>query len=320
MPAAPATIGETEIDGLPALTLSSSAAGGIEAAFVPEAGMVGCSLRHRGEELLGQRGGLARYVSDRSTMGIPFLHPWANRLGANSFEIAGREIRLDRAGTRLKRDEGGLPIHGLLAAARGWVIERHSVEADAAVLAASFDFGAHDDLLAAFPFPHVIQIEVRLEGAALTVATTVSATGGVAVPIAFGFHPYFSLPGIDRGDWEVEMPVRERLLLDERMLPTGGREAAAPEAGPLGSRTFADAYVAPPEGAPFVLAGGGRRIEVSFGEGYAYAQVYAPADDALVAFEPMTAPTNALIDDEGSVASAKPGEPFTATFTVGLID
>src|SRR3954470_8330797 len=89
--------GERAIDGLAALTLSSSAAGGVEAAFVPEAGMVGCSLRHRGEELLGQRGGLARYVSDRSTMGIPFLHPWANRLAQRRFEVAGREVDLGKA-------------------------------------------------------------------------------------------------------------------------------------------------------------------------------------------------------------------------------
>ena len=68
--------------------------GELEAEFVPEAGMVCSSLRHRGEELLGQRGGLARYVAERSTMGIPLLHPWANRLGAERFEVAGREVDL----------------------------------------------------------------------------------------------------------------------------------------------------------------------------------------------------------------------------------
>ena len=46
---------------------------------------------------------------------------------------------------------------------------------------------------------------------------------------------------------------------------------------------------------PFVLAGGGRRIELSVGPGYRFAQVYAPGDDDVVAFEPMTAPTNALV-------------------------
>ena len=52
-------IGSRRVDGFEALTLSAGD-GEIEAAFVPEAGMVGCSLRHRGEELLGRTVALAR--------------------------------------------------------------------------------------------------------------------------------------------------------------------------------------------------------------------------------------------------------------------
>ena len=47
-------IRERTIDGLDAMALASPDAE-LEAVFVPEAGMVGCSLLHRGEELLGQR-------------------------------------------------------------------------------------------------------------------------------------------------------------------------------------------------------------------------------------------------------------------------
>jgi hypothetical protein len=67
-------IGERVVNGIPALTLGSGDADGLEATFVPIADMVGCSLRHRGEELLGQRGGLRVYIAERSTMGIPLLH------------------------------------------------------------------------------------------------------------------------------------------------------------------------------------------------------------------------------------------------------
>src|SRR5215831_926744 len=100
------------IGRMPALTLSSPEAA-IEAEFVPEAGMVGCSLRHRGDELLGQRGGLARYVAERSTMGIPLLYPWANRLGATRFAIAGREVDLESGPAQPNTDPNGLPMHGL---------------------------------------------------------------------------------------------------------------------------------------------------------------------------------------------------------------
>jgi len=297
------------------LTLTSEALGGVEATFVPEAGMIGCSLRHRGEELLGQRGGLRHYVESGSTMGIPFLHPWANRLGRDVFEAAGAEVDLEGSGLSLKRDENGLPMHGLLAAAPGWRVESHAELEDGGVLAASFDFGAYPRLLEAFPFPHRVRIEARLVGAELAIATTVTPSGAVAVPVAFGFHPYLCLPGVPRTEWELEAPVGERLLLDERQLPTGEREPVAIETGPLGSRTYDDAFLAPAGGAPFALQGGGRRIELRMGEAYPFAQIYAPADTDAVAIEPMTAPTDALVTG-ADLTAVGPGESFGASFAI----
>jgi aldose 1-epimerase len=311
-------IRERTIDGLDAMALASPDAE-LEAVFVPEAGMVGCSLLHRGEELLGQRGGLASYVAERSTMGIPLLHPWANRLGAWRFELSGREADLEVADPPPSTDPNGLPIHGLLAAARGWhVVERESSDEGGAI-AARFEF-AREGLLGAFPFPHELRIDVTLAGATLTISTSVVATDDVPVPVSFGFHPYFQLPAVDRADWEVEAPVRERLLLDDRMLPTGGREAVEVESGRLDSRTFDDAYVSPPAGHGFSVAGGGRRIEVAFGPGFPFAQVYAPADDDVIAIEPMTAPTNALVVGGEELPSVEPGTPFSAAFSVTVAD
>ncbi len=311
-------IGTREVEGFEALTLGSEAGGGIEAAFVPSAGMVGCSLRHRGEELLGQRGGLRHYVSERSTMGIPLLYPWANRVSERRFALAGREVDLDSHRELLGLDPNGLPIHGLLAGARGWRVERHDTTEDGGVLAAGFDFTTHDDLITAFPFPQVLGMEVGLAGTTLTITTTVRATGEAEVPISFGYHPYFRVPGVDRADWELEIPVRERIVLDDRGLPTGEREPAGIEPGPLASRTFDDAYLAPPDSEPLVVAGGGRRIEVSLHSGYPFTQVYAPRDDEVIALEPMTAPTNALVTGGPGLPLLKPGDGYEASFSIRL--
>ena len=308
-------IGERTIEAVPVLTLGSAALGGIEAVFAPGVGMVCCSLTHAGDELLGRRGGLERYRSARKTMGIPLLYPWANRLGARRFRLGDREVDLEGGELPLSFDAGGLPIHGLLAGA-GWRVERHESLADGGVLAASFDFGARPALVEAFPFPHLIELEATLEAAALTISTTVRPSADVAVPVSFGFHPYLRLPGVERSVWEVEIPVAERLLLDERMLPTGEREPVEIGTGPLGSRTFDDAFAAPPDGAPFALGAGGRRIELRLGTGYEFSQVYAPADDDVVAFEPMTAPANALLSDGPELRWVEPGEEFTASFSI----
>lgn len=306
-------IGSRPVDGFEALTLSSGD-GEIEAAFVPEAGMVGCSLRHRGAELLGQRGGLSRYVAERSTMGIPLLHPWANRLAERRFQVTGAEVDLDKASPPPNVDPNGLPIHGLLAAAGGWQVERHEPTGQGGALSARFDFAAHPGLMDAFPFPHELTLTAALDDSSLTIVTTVSASGGVEVPVSFGYHPYFNLPGLERAEWEVEVPVRERLELDDRTIPTGGREPVEVESGALGSRTFDDAFVAPEE--PLSLAGGGRRIAVALGEGYPFTVVYAPADDDVVAFEPMTAPTNSLVEGGTELPLVPPGESFRAEFSI----
>ncbi len=299
------------------LKLSS---GSLQAEFVPEAGMVCCSLRHRGEELLGHRGGLDAYIAERSTMGIPLLHPWANRLGARRFEVAGAQVDLDAADPPPSTDPQGLPIHGLLAAASGWEVLRHDHVGEGGVIEAAFDFTAEPALIDAFPFPHTLLLEASLEASVLTIAVTVAAAGSVPVPVSFGFHPYFRLPGVERGQWEVEIPVGERLLLDGRMLPNGEREAVRIEPGPLGERTFDDAFDAPPAGRAFVLSGGGRMIELMLGAGYPYSQVYAPADDEVVAFEPMTAPTNALVTGGVDLPLIAPGEDFGAAFSITVSD
>jgi galactose mutarotase-like enzyme len=310
-------IGDREVDGIAARTLASRA-GEIEAAFVPGAGMVGCSLQHRGDELLGQRAGLAAYIADRSTMGIPFLHPWANRLSRKRFELQGRQVDLESHSLPVSLDPNGLVIHGLLAGASEWRVDRHEAADDGGRLAASFDFGSREELLAAFPFPHRIELKATLAGATLKIETGVVATGEVAVPVSFGYHPYFRLPGVERVAWKVEIPVSERVVLDAEKLPTGRLEATRVPGGPLGSRTFDDEFAAPRGSAPFILAGGGRRIEVSLGPGYPYAQVYAPSDDDVIAFEPMTAPTNALVRQGLELPLVPPGESYEATFSITI--
>ena len=72
---------------------------------------------------------------------------------------------------------------------------------------------------------------------------------------------------------------------------------------------FDDGFALLGEKAAFSLAGAGRRLTVELLEGYAYAQIYAPAGDELIALEPMTAPTNALASGRG-LRLAEPGSRF----------
>jgi galactose mutarotase-like enzyme len=307
-----------EYAGRPAIVLRSEA-DDLEAVLLPAVGLVVASLRHRGDELLGRTDELDAYVSDGAPMGVPLLHPWANRLNGDVYTAAGRRVRLPAGSPLVRRDEHGLPIHGLLTASPHWTVTRVEAGHDAARLAATLDFGARAELLAAFPFPHRITVEARLAGPALVIRTAVVPTGRRVVPVAFGFHPYLRLPGVPRADWRIGLPAARHLALDARGIPTGAWTPAPAEYGRLGARTFDDGYAGLGPGATYTLAGGGRRIAVRLERGYPAAQLFAPAAEDVVCFEPMTAPANALRSG-GGLRWAPPGGAYSATFTIGVAD
>jgi aldose 1-epimerase len=286
----------------------------LRAVFVPAAGMIGCSLRHRGEELLVQRGGLDAWRGTGRSFGLPLLHPWANRLRDWRYAAAGRAVTIDRSRGIVRADEHDLPIHGALAAAADWDMLDAGADSESAWLAAALDYGRRDDRLAVFPFPHRLELELRLAGDALTVTTTVAATGEDVVPLAFGWHPWLSLPGVPRAEWELWQPARTAFALDDRKLPTGEYAQAPAERAPLGDRAL-DTHSAVPADARYVLSGGGREIAVEWAGGYRHAQVFAPTTLDVVCLEPMMAPVAALSTGE-DLEVAHPGERVSATFRV----
>lgn len=284
----------------------------LTATYVPNAGMIATSLSDDGVELLGQRRGLDAYLSAGKTMGIPLLYPWANRLSAKTYEVAGETVTLTPDAYGVRPDNNGLPIHGLLAAYPGWRAEQLSDQK----LTAELDFGAHDELLASFPFPHRVELTVELSDRTLTVSTTVTPTSEKAVPLAYGYHPYLQLPDVPRSEWQIELPTMRHLILGDTGIPTGATTEQPAIAEPLGDKVFDDGFDQVPDGAVFAVSGGGRRLEVRFERGYPAAQVFAPAGETVICFEPMAAPTDAL--RRGGYRTARPGAPETARFSIAV--
>jgi len=290
------------------------AAGELEATFVPAAGMIGSSLRHRGEELLVQRGGLGAWRGTGKSFGLPLLHPWANRLRDWRYAAGGRAVEIDRSREIVRADQNGLPIHGALAAAEDWDVVDAGAGEHAARLAATLDYGRRDDRLAVFPFPHCLTLELELTPTALTVTTVVEATGDNEVPLAFGWHPWLALPGVPRAAWELALPARDELPLDERGLPIGEPSPVAAETAALGDRVL-DNHYAVAKDARIAVAGGGREIAVEWAGGYGFAQVFAPSTLDVVCIEPMMAPVAALSTGK-ELRCAAPGERVEGVFRV----
>lgn len=303
----------TRVAGASAWALRDEGAG-LRTTWVPRAGMLGASLVHRGEEMLWQGAGVPGYAREGKFMGIPFLHPWANRLDGFSYRAGGHEVVLDPASPLLKLNNG-LPIHGVLTASRRWVVREVAADGGRAKLSASFAFD-RPELLAVFPFRHRVDLEVELSGGALSVRTTLTATGSDAVPVAFGFHPYLQIPGIPRAEWEVRFPVRRRLVLDSRLIPTGATKQVRPLTGAIGNRTWDDAFDRVEKQSSFTVHGGERAIEVQYTDGYPCAQIFAPPEQEYICIEPMTAPGNALAGPDERLEWVPPGEQRSASFRI----
>jgi aldose 1-epimerase len=283
----------------------ASADGSTVAEFVPDANMLCCSLEHAGARLLDPRKGIDAYAARGSTMGIPLLYPWANRLDAFEYAAAGKTVALPRD---LPVDSNGLPIHGAFPGRLHW-------EADVAesTISARLEW----TLLDVFPYAHEARLEISVAPGTLSIATTISAHD--PTPVSFGYHPYLTL-GTDRSAWRVRLPALERLKLDERMIPTGEREPFTQTEPELADSSWDDGFVmAQPLPARFEVSDpSARGIALEFEQGYPYAQVFAPPGNDFICFEPMTAPTNALRSGDGLTVVA-PGEEYRAAFTVSAV-
>lgn len=293
---------------------------GMSASFIPSIGMIGSSVIHDGEELLGGRGGLEQYLAKGATFGIALLAPWANRLGTLSYAVVYpeggvRRVDIDTNAPNLRFDKAGYPIHGLLTASPDWKVEEAIAEEQYASLRCSLDFGQDRQDFGAFPFDHLIEVTVSLRGTTLTLATSITPRQSDDVPVCFGWHPYFRIPGVDRSEWDLVLPFEESRPLGTDMLPTGARVPVEPFVGKLGDRVFDDLFGGVTNGTTATITAGGRTIAVRFDKGYDFAVVWAPEGSGFIAIEPMTAP-NDPFSGQDLLEIVQLGETYTSTWSM----
>lgn len=303
---------DTDLPELERVVLSSG--DGVEAAFVPGAGMIAVSLTLDGVELLAHRHGLTGYAERGSTFGVPLLAPWANRLAEPQQEVGdvGWDVLVGAPGVHA--DAHGQPIHGLMAGLHAWEVEALEALGGGARLRARLRWDDGLDRYASFPFVHDLLVEATLRGTTLQVSTELVA-GPRPVPVAFGWHPWFAFPDVPRAEWELHSPFVRRAVLSDLSVPTGVVVDAPPPSGVLGGEFLDDVFLDVAEGAEVSVRAGSRGATVRYVSGYPVGVLFAPLDAEVVCIEPMTAPTDPF-SGRFPLRTAAAGETVRAVFEI----
>ena len=291
---------------------------GVEATLVPSAGMNLTSLGIGGVPFLDLPSSLGEFMKHVQTGGVPLLHPWANRLRGDGYVAGGSEVDLSGF-TDLKRDDNGLPIHGLVLRSPDFQVD---VDGGRSVVG-SLDWGPGVWGFEAFPFPHMLRVRweiVSIPGSVRAVCTMSVDAGERDVPLGSGWHPYFAPGGLDRDTpLEVHSPSLRKVALDHLGLPVreGGDLTMLGEKtfdGPLGETAYDDLFIAPVDGWEVEIRRGSARISIAADEQWPMLQIYAPVDAGYACVEPMLAPTAALSDGRARIVPT--GQSFSASFSL----
>jgi aldose 1-epimerase len=296
----------------------------VEVSVMPSIGNRAYEMKVHGQNILYFSGNdLAQYEKRPAMEGVPFLAPWGNRLDEAAFWANGKKYLLNMGLGNLSA--GPLPIHGLLVTSPFWKVTDVGADAHSAHVTSRLEFWRYPDLMAQWPFAHEYEMTYRLADGVLEVETTVTNFSKEAMPLVIGFHPYYRIPDIPRDEWIAHLPVRQAVVTDSRLIPTGEfKPMDLPDPLPLKGRTLDNGYVdlvRDSEGrAVFSIAARGKKVEALFGRNYPAAVVWEPAGREFICFEPMAGITDAVnLNHAGkypNLQTVAPGGKWTESFWI----
>jgi aldose 1-epimerase len=324
--AAPA-VAQYSVRRTPEAIRLEDAKGQIAVSIAPSAGNVVFEMQVKGRKVLHfPYASLEEFKARPGLAGIPFLAPWANRLDEQAFYANGRKYAFNMA---LGNVRGAHPIHGFLSAASQWQTVEANADRASAWVTSRLEFFRQPAWIAQFPFAHTIEMTHRLQDGALEITAGLHNLSAEPMPVAIGFHPYFTLSDAARDEWIISLSARTEWILAPDKIPTGETrpiEQRFPNPGAARLRdhdldhVFADLVRDASGRAVMSLQGASQKLDVIFGPNYRAAVVYAPKGRDFICFEPMAGITNALnLAQRGlykELQHVPPGETWRESFWI----
>ena len=248
--------------------------------------------------------------------GVP-LFPFANRLANGRYTFAGHSYQFP-----INECQNGHAIHGFLHRLPARVSSQCPKSSS---LALQYSYLGQFEY---YPFPFEAQMTYRfVTSSQLVVTFSALNTGKQAMPVGFGWHPYFTL-GEPVDDLSLKLFDAEQVGLDDRCIPFAERRRFNDyqDFAELGKTHLDDCFhiLASSPKVAVSLWSKQQRIGVevwqtSHKSGGSYFQICTSKDRQSIAIEPMTSNIDAFNNHQG-LTILKPGKEFSCEFGVKMID
>jgi aldose 1-epimerase len=278
---------------------------GESVSFIPEyaACINGLALR-KGVHLHQLVHGCSSYevltdLGKRKFMGSK-LFPFPNRIEDGLYTFNDEQYQLP-----INYPDEGHAIHGLVLEKSFEVVKELTTDEEASV-SLQFDY---DGGISGYPFPYVLTIDFILNVEGFTCTSSVRNCAEKAIPVADGWHPYFTLNGL-LDNFLLKIPSNEIVEVDERMIPTGAILTSAKYrmGAKIGEEAFDTCFaVSPQEGiAELELTNMAANVTLVMWQEtgpnkYNYIQIYTPPSRNFIAIEPMTCAPDVFNNGQGLI-------------------
>lgn len=245
--------------------------------------------------------------------GYPSAHlfPFPSRIRGGQYRFGGREYFLP-----INEPDRGHAIHGFVHDEPFEVLLQETTDTQARLTLRRRYTGGFPG----YPFPFDFDVTYTLQAdGVLELGYRLTNTGPSPLPAGLGWHPYFRIGGT-RATWEINLPAREVIVLDDRMMPSGRAPFAEGHTWlPLRDRSLDNAFALD---VPNADGGSLTRLRDTAtqrtlnlwqerGAGkMEYLVVYTPGETDRIAIEPLSCNVDVFNSGEGLLI-VPPGETHT---------
>lgn len=241
------------------------------------------------------------------------LSPFVCRIKNGEYQFAGNNYKIS------KFYLGNNALHGLIYDVPFIITEKNAGDKFANVVL-QYEYGGYDP---GYPFRYGIEIRYELrEQNTLSVTTIITNLDEGLIPVADGWHPYFTL-GKTINELQFEFQSKEEIKFDEQLIPTG-EKAGYHEFGSLakiGERSFDNCYTLNfAECQPLCVlrnAEEGLQVEIIPDDSYPFLQIYTPPHRNSIAIENLSSVPDAFNNGMGLI-TLEPGhtKAFKTTYRI----